>query len=57
MVHLYRESKAGVIAVSNYDIQDLKELLENFDITPAVNQMESIHSYINRILYLMRRIG
>jgi methylglyoxal/glyoxal reductase len=26
--------------VSNYDIQDLKELLENFDITPVVNQVE-----------------
>ena len=26
--------------MSNYDIQDLKELLENFDITPAVNQVE-----------------
>ena len=26
--------------MSNYDIQDLKELLENFDITSAVNQVE-----------------
>jgi len=40
MVQLYRESKALAIGVSNYDIQDLKELLENFDIAPAVNQVE-----------------
>jgi diketogulonate reductase-like aldo/keto reductase len=40
MVQLYRESKARAIGVSNYDIQDLKELLENFDIAPAVNQVE-----------------
>jgi len=40
MVQLSRESKAQVIGVSNYDIQDLKELLGNFDITPAVNQVE-----------------
>jgi diketogulonate reductase-like aldo/keto reductase len=26
--------------VSNYDIQDLKELLVNFDIAPVVNQVE-----------------
>ena len=40
MVQLSRESKAQAIGVSNYDIQDLKELLGNFDITPAVNQVE-----------------
>ena len=40
MIQLYRESKARAIGVSNYDIQDLKELLENFDIVPAVNQVE-----------------
>ena len=33
-------SKVRAIGVSNYDIQDLKELLENFDIAPAVNQVE-----------------
>ena len=40
MVQLSRESKAKAIGVSNYDIQDLKELLGNFDITTAVNQVE-----------------
>jgi diketogulonate reductase-like aldo/keto reductase len=40
MVRLYRESKARAIGVSNYDMQDLKELLGNFDIAPAVNQVE-----------------
>src|SRR5215831_7694306 len=40
MVQLYRESKVRAIGVSNYDIQDLKELLENFDIVPSVNQVE-----------------
>jgi len=40
MVQLYQESKVRAIGVSNYDIQDLKELLENFDIAPMVNQVE-----------------
>jgi len=40
MVQLYRECKVRAIGVSNYDIQDLKELLENFDIVPSVNQVE-----------------
>jgi diketogulonate reductase-like aldo/keto reductase len=40
MVQLYRESNARAIGVSNYDIHDLKELLVNFGITPAVNQVE-----------------
>ena len=35
-----KEAKSWAIGVSNYDIQDLKELLENFDIAPAVNQVE-----------------
>jgi methylglyoxal/glyoxal reductase len=40
MVQLYQESKVRAIGVSNYDIQDLKELLVNFDIAPVVNQVE-----------------
>ena len=40
MVRLYQESKARAIGVSNYEIRDLKELLENTDVTPAVNQVE-----------------
>ena len=40
MVRLYQEGKVRAIGVSNYDIQDLKELLVNFDIAPVVNQVE-----------------
>ena len=41
MVHLLREGKARAIGVSNYTIDDLKEILQNSDIlVPAVNQVE-----------------
>lgn len=40
MIQLSRENKARAIGVCNYDIRDLIEILENFDITPAVNQVE-----------------
>jgi methylglyoxal/glyoxal reductase len=40
MVQLYQESKVRAIGVSNYDIQNLKEVLVNFDIAPALNQVE-----------------
>jgi diketogulonate reductase-like aldo/keto reductase len=45
MVNLYQESKVRAIGVSNYDIQDLKELLAKFDIVPATNQVE-FHSFL-----------
>jgi diketogulonate reductase-like aldo/keto reductase len=48
MVQLSRESKAKAIGVSNYDIQDLKELLGDFDITPAVNQVE-FHPFLYQL--------
>jgi methylglyoxal/glyoxal reductase len=37
--------KARAIGVSNYDMGDLKELLENFDIAPTVNQVE-LHPFL-----------
>jgi methylglyoxal/glyoxal reductase len=40
MIRLSQESKARAIGLSNYEIRDLKELLENTDVTPAVNQVE-----------------
>ena len=35
-----REGKARAIGVSNYTIEDLKEILQDSDIVPAVNQVE-----------------
>jgi methylglyoxal/glyoxal reductase len=40
MIHLFQENKARAIGVSNYEIGDLKELLQNTDVRPAVNQVE-----------------
>jgi methylglyoxal/glyoxal reductase len=40
MVSLLREGKARAIGVSNYTIDDLKEILQDSDIVPAVNQVE-----------------
>jgi diketogulonate reductase-like aldo/keto reductase len=40
MVWLLREGKARAIGVSNYTIDDLKEILQDSDIVPAVNQVE-----------------
>jgi methylglyoxal/glyoxal reductase len=40
MIRLLKESKARAIGVSNYEIRDLKELLQNTDVIPAVNQVE-----------------
>jgi methylglyoxal/glyoxal reductase len=40
MVHLLREGKARAIGVSNYTIGDLKEILQDSDVVPAVNQVE-----------------
>jgi diketogulonate reductase-like aldo/keto reductase len=40
MIHLLGEGKARAIGVSNYDIFNLQEILENFDIAPSVNQVE-----------------
>ena len=40
MVHLLREGKSRAIGVSNYTIDDLKEILQDSDFVPAVNQVE-----------------
>jgi diketogulonate reductase-like aldo/keto reductase len=40
MVQILREGKARAIGVSNYTIDDLKEILQDSDVVPAVNQVE-----------------
>jgi diketogulonate reductase-like aldo/keto reductase len=40
MVWLLREGKARAIGVSNYTVDDLKEILQDSDVmVPAVNQV------------------
>jgi methylglyoxal/glyoxal reductase len=40
MIKLWRQGKAQAIGVSNYSISQLKEVLENSDVVPAVDQVE-----------------
>lgn len=40
MTELLKEGKVRAIGVSNYSIEDLKDILETSDIVPAVNQVE-----------------
>ena len=40
MIQLLRAGKVRAIGVSNYEIFDLQEILQNFDVVPAVNQVE-----------------
>lgn len=40
MIQLLRSGKARAIGVSNYDVYQLQEILENFDVAPSVNQVE-----------------
>jgi diketogulonate reductase-like aldo/keto reductase len=40
MVHILREGIARAIGVSNYTIDDLKVILQDSDVVPAVNQVE-----------------
>src|SRR3989338_1830800 len=42
---IYKSGKAKAIGVRNFTIRHLKELLENSDIVPAVNQVE-FHPYL-----------
>lgn len=37
---LYQEGKTKAIGVSNFTIKDLEDILNNFEITPAVNQIK-----------------
>jgi len=45
MGKLHREGKAKAIGVSNFTIRHIKELIENTDVVPAVNQVE-FHPYL-----------
>ena len=40
MVHLLREGKVRAIGVSNFSIDDVKQILNDSDVVPAVNQVE-----------------
>ncbi len=40
LVHLYQQGAVRAIGVSNYRIQDLKEIIDDSGIIPAVNQVE-----------------
>ena len=40
MIKLWRQGKAHAIVVSDYSISQLRDLLQNSDIVPAVNQVE-----------------
>jgi methylglyoxal/glyoxal reductase len=40
MVRLLREQKTRTIGVSNYDIDDLSQLMQSSDVLPAVDQVE-----------------
>lgn len=45
MVTLLREQKTRAIGVSNYDIDDLSQLMQSSDVLPAVDQVE-IHPFL-----------
>jgi methylglyoxal/glyoxal reductase len=40
MIQLLKDGKARAIGVSNYEILDIQEILQNFDNMPSVNQVE-----------------
>jgi diketogulonate reductase-like aldo/keto reductase len=40
MVRLLREQKTRTIGVSNYNVDDLRQLMQSFDVLPAVDQVE-----------------
>jgi diketogulonate reductase-like aldo/keto reductase len=40
MIQLLKSGKVRAIGVSNYDIFQLQEILQNFDVEPSVNQVE-----------------
>ena len=40
MIQLLKNGKARAIGVSNYEILDMQEILQNFDTVPSVNQVE-----------------
>lgn len=40
MIQILKSGKARAIGVSNYDILQVQEVLDNFDVAPTVNQVE-----------------
>jgi diketogulonate reductase-like aldo/keto reductase len=50
MVWLLRQGKARAIGVSNYTVDDLKEILQDSDVVvaPAVNQVNFTHFYTKK---------
>lgn len=47
MEELYKEGKIRAIGVSNFEPQQLDDLMASFDVTPAVNQIES-HAFFQQ---------
>jgi diketogulonate reductase-like aldo/keto reductase len=58
MVDLLREGKARAIGVSNFAIDDLKQILDDSDVVPAVNQVE-FHPFLyqNDLLSFCKKNG
>jgi len=47
MIKLLKDNKARAIGVSNYEIADLLEIIQNFDVIPSINQIE-LHPFLFR---------
>ena len=47
MIQLLKDGKARAIGVSNYEIFDIQEILQNFETVPSVNQVE-FHPFLYR---------
>jgi len=58
MVRLLREQKTRAIGVSNYDIDDLSQLMKSSDVLPAVDQVE-FHPFLyqERLLRFREKNG
>jgi len=58
MVRLLREQKTRAIGVSNYDLDDLSQLMQNSDVLPAVDQVE-FHPFLyqERLLRFCEKNG
>lgn len=51
MVELYKEGKIKAIGVSNFSIHHLQNLMNEFDIVPMVNQVETHIALQNHVLH------
>ena len=47
MQDLYKEGKIKAIGVSNFTVAQIKDLMDNFDVKPAVNQIET-HAFFHQ---------